>query len=409
MSSARSCSPLLLLGSALVCAACHDPTPTPVEVLHSDQAPAVTATVAKTDARVARAASCPPPTLLPAALAPELSVGGDAGSTGGIFDPSIVYPAGAPAGAMAYSSVPNRHAIRTRVAVSSNGGASWALVAEANTPELALLPSSDPAECPGGWCLGYLISEVSSLVYDPTDPDPAARWKLLAHRYLAEANDRLHYRLGTIALQTAPAPQGPWSAPRKLFGLPSPSAYTTSGAQVDASRLAGLADCLALTEPSAIWLPDRLDVAMGCVYPTGGTTKIRVVRVRSTDHGRTWQGLGTILAPGDADCLPGTTPGASVNAADLFVGSDGAEYLSATSSDPGYHGCAVYKIASSATGQIERLPGGGARVLRTLAPDSGQFSGACSFAAGGGGYALSLGFFGDARPFRVVRAGAIAP
>lgn len=353
-----------------------------------------------TSTRATALATCPAPVLVPVTTTPSLSVLGDPGSAAGVFDASVVYPAGATGGAMAYSSVPDQHSIRTRIALSADRGRSWSYVAEANRPELAVIPSSDPAECPAGFCVGWLISEVSSLIVDPTDPDPAARWKLYAHRYLAEANDRLHYRLGTITVQTAPVPQGPWTAPRKLLGLPSPSPYTTTGVQVDASRLAGLGDCLALTEPAALWRPDRIDLALGCVYldASRGPT-IRVVRVRSRDHGRTWLGLGTMLRPGDADCLPGAAPGASVNAADLFLGSDGAEYVSATASDPGYHGCAFYKVADPSSGQIERGPQGTPLVQLVVAPTTGQFSGACSTSSIG--TLLSVGFFSGPTPFRM--------
>lgn len=358
----------------------------------------------------AGAASCPAPTLVPVAgVGREVLIAGDSGAPMGGFDPSVVYPAGAPGGAMAYTAVPNQHALRTRIALSPNAGASWSYVVEANAPELALIGSSSPDECPGGLCLGWLISEVPSLIYDPSDPNAGARWKLYAHRYLAESNDRLHYALGTITVQTAPEAHGPWSPPRKLFGLPSSSPYTLDGAQVNAATLAGMADCAVLTEPSALWLPDRIDVAMGCVSLSAGVPKIRVVLARSHDHGRTWSGVGPMLLPGDADCLPGTTAGASVNAPNLFVGPDGRQYLSATSSDPGYHGCAIYRVASPATGQIERLANGAPRVLRVIAADTGQFSGACTWSAGGGGYLIDVGFFGAARPFRIYRAGSVAP
>lgn len=359
----------------------------------------------------ARAASCPAPTRIAAGNASlEVPILGDAGSAMGVFDPSVVYPAGAPGGAMAYSSVPNQHALRTRIALSSTSGATWTTVAEANAPELALIASSDPAECPGGLCLGFLISEVPSLVYDASDPDAAARWKLFAHRYLAESDDRLHYALGTITVQTAPEPQGPWTPPRKLFGVPSSSPYTLDGTQVNAATLPPMADCLALTEPSALWLPDRLDLAMGCVYLAApGVVKIRVVLARTVDHGRTWTGVARMLDAGDADCLPGTSAGASVNAPNLFLGPDGREYLSVTSSDPGYHGCAIYRVDSPVTGHVERLASGAPRVLRLIAADTGQFSGACTWSAAGGGYLMDVGFLGAARPFRIYRAGAVAP
>jgi hypothetical protein len=346
------------------------------------------------------APGCPAPRTITVATASEVLVINDLGSTLGIFDPSVVYPAGAPGGALAYSSVPAQNAIRTRIAVSPDAGATWTYVGEANTPEAAAIASTDANDCPGGTCTGQLISEVPTLVLDPGEPVAAKRWKLFAHRYLVSGVNTLHYRLGTMTIQTAPDPQGPWTVPEKLFGLSSPSAYTTQGARYNASTFAGMTDCLALTEPSAIVLPGALDLAMGCVYLDGATPRIKVVAARSTDHGQTWASLGRILGPGAGDCLAGTAPGASINAPNLFVGPDGKEYLSITSSDTGYHGCAIYQVDDPGTGHVAALPSA------LIVPDTGQFSGACTWSAGGGGYQMDIGFLATARPFRIFRAGA---
>src|SRR5690349_2568008 len=75
--------------------------------------------------------TCPALTSIDPTVATELVVAGDAGSTLGIFDPSVVYPAGAPGGAMSYSSVPDQHSIRTRIALSPDAGATWTFVVEA--------------------------------------------------------------------------------------------------------------------------------------------------------------------------------------------------------------------------------------------------------------------------------------
>lgn len=406
-----------ILAISALCSACVaadaeklDSAPTPEVPLDAGGGGISDSAAAPGVATTAQVAACPAPTLVPAAASNlEVPILGEHGATMGVFDPSVVYPAGAPGGAMAYTAVPNQHALRTRIALSNSGGALWSTVVEANAPELALLASSDPAECPGGFCLGWLVSEVPSLVYDPSDPDTSARWKLYAHRYLAESSDRLHYAFGTITVQTAREPQGPWTPPRKLFGLPSSSPYSLQGVQVNATTLAGMSDCLVLTEPSALWLPDRIDLAMGCVYLTAGVPKIRIVLARTTDHGRSWTGVGRMLDAGDADCLPGTVAGASVNAPNLYLGPDGQTYLSATSSDPGYHGCAIYRVDNPATGHIERTATGAPRVLRMIAADTGQFAGACTWSAAGGGYLMDMGFLGAARPFRIYRAGTGAP
>jgi hypothetical protein len=49
---------------------------------------------------------------------------------------------------------------------------------------------------------------------------------------------------------------GPWTAPAKLIGWRSPSAYSLDGVVTAVNNLPGNADCLALTEPG-LWLPAR--------------------------------------------------------------------------------------------------------------------------------------------------------
>ena len=376
----------------------------------NDAASAVDAPTGATDAAPdALASPCPAPTPLPIAGATELTVGGDVGSTMGIFDPSVVYPAGAPAGAMSYSSVPDQHTIRTRIAVSADAGATWGYIAEANVPEPATLASTDATECPGGACTGLLISEVSSLVIDPDDPSPQRRWKLFAHRYLVEPDDTLHYRLGTITLQTAPAPEGPWTAPAKLLGWNSPSPYTSTGAALNVNTVPATADCLALTEPGALWRPGAIELAVGCVYLDGATPRIRVELFRSGDHATTWSRVSTLLGAGDGACLdPSATP--SVNAAALFF-AGGAAYVVATpSTATGYTGCLIYPVDDLVAGAVRRDALGRAMPSRIVVPEPARFAGACSYAEGatGLGLAVSTGYFESARRFRILRA-AVTP
>jgi hypothetical protein len=312
-----------------------------------------------------------------------------------------VYPEGATGGIMAYSAVPTQETIRTHIAASTDHGATWTFAVEANTPEATSIASSDPTECPTGTCTGNLISEVSSLIYDADEPDAAKKWKLFAHRYLVGAGVALHYRLGTIALQTAPAPNGPWTAPQKLIGWTSPSAYTSTGVATNITTLPGTAgDCLVLTEPGAIWLPGVIDLAVGCVYPAGTGASIRIELLRSTDHAATWSSVGTLLKAEDAACLSSTP---SLNGADLFA-SNGVEYVAATPSNAsGYTGCLVFALEA---GQVKRDAMGRAIVSRAIT--AGQFEGACTF-ADGTGYALDVGFFQDARPFRIFAPAITTP
>ena len=356
---------------------------------HTDTAIAI-------DAAIPDAPSCPALGAIDVAHATEVTVNGDAPALG-IFDPSLVYPGDASGGAMAYSAVPDQQTIRTHVAVSADHGATWTMVAEANTPEATALTTTDMTECPGGTCTGNLISEVSSLIYDADEPDAAKKWKLFAHRYLVGPNVALHYAYGTITLQTAAQPQGPWTAPQKLIGWTSPSPYSSTGVVVNATTLAGTTqDCRALTEPGAIWLPGAIDLAVGCVYLDGATPKIRIELLRSTTHGASWVSVGTLLRAADAACS-GNPP--NLNGADLYA-TNGTEYVVATPSDStGYRGCMVFPIDDPSTGKIERDGQGRAVVAQDFT--AGQFNGACTFADGANGMMLDVGFFQAAKPFRI--------
>ncbi|MCA9679881.1 MAG: hypothetical protein KC464_32925, partial [Myxococcales bacterium] len=338
--------------------------------------------------------ACPEVTALATGTATEVTVIGDPGSTMGIFDPSLVYPDGAPGGAMSYSSVPDQHSIRTRIALSGDAGASWTFVVEVNAPQAATITTADTVECPGGTCTGAFISEVSSLIIDPDDPDPTRRWKLLAHRYLVESDDTLHYRYGTITLQTAAAPEGPWTAPAPLIGWDSPAAVSSAGVVTNASALAGTADCVALTEPGALWRPapaggtSSIDLALGCVYLDGATPRIRIVLLRSDDHAASWRFVSDLLDADDAACLDADAT-RTVNAADLFY-AGGVEYLAATPSHggAGYEGCLVIPVDDPDAGAVRRDALGRVVPVRALVASPTRFAGACAYAEG----ATALGY-----------------
>lgn len=326
----------------------------------------------------------------------EVVVASDPPAPGGIFDPSVVYPAGAPGGAMAYSAVTAKDDIATRIALSSDEGATWTFVAQANSA--APTPS------------GNLISEVSSLVFDPLDPDAQRRWKLWSHRYLAKG-DELSYAIGHIALQTAPDVTGPWTSPVANVGWQGPNAFSSDGAVFVAQDVPALADCVAFTEPSGLALPQGgLALSLGCV--SGPPFTIRVVLLLSADHGRSWAYAGVLFPAADAPCL-GRSPGVErVNAADLF-GAGGKAWVFATPEHPtlGYRGCALVEIADLATATIARDDAGAPVVTKLLSPPTDQFSGACAYAEGAkkATALISIAFLGQARPFRIYRSGVTVP
>ena len=348
-------------------------------------------------------------TLVDPAATPELTIVNEPGSPMGIFDPSMVYPSGAPGGAMSYSSVTAKDAIRTRIAVSQNAGATWTWVADANQVEPTTLSSTDMNVCPGGTCSGNLINEVSSLIIDPDEPDASRRWKLFTHRYLVTTAQSLERRYGYIALYTAPKPDGPWIGPENAIGWDSETPLSSMGAGTNVTQIPALADCLAMSEPGALWVPGvGIDLALGCVYFKNGIS-IRIERLRSTDHGKTFKHLAKLLDADDAACLG--ISASRINAAELFF-TGGKEYLIATpeTESEGYRGCYVFPIDDPISGLVSRDAQGKPVVVRKIDNPDKRFSGACSYAEGAPGYLVPIAFLNEPpKLFRTFRTNIMAP
>lgn len=347
------------------------------------------------------------PQLVDLATATELEVGADPGSPEGLFDPSLVYDEGAPSGVLAYSSVAAKDDIHTRIAVSTDAGKTFTFVADANAVAPAAVPSN-AGSCPNGTCEGKLVHEVPSIVDDATDPDPSQRFKLFSHRYLVQTNGTLRYDLGHIALQTAPAPEGPWSAPVPAVGWKSSSPLSSEGALFVATETAPLASCLALTEPGAVVVPGvGLELFLGCVAVDTKAT-IRVVLLRSTDHAASFGFVATTLRPEDATCVGGSV--SQLNAPSPFL-VGGLLYLSATpATEEGYRGCTVFPV-DPISGLVPRDAAGSPVFVRRLGVSPDRFHGACAYAEGATalGYLVPAAFLGEARPFRVFASGIAGP
>jgi len=319
------------------------------------------------------------PTIVDPVKSNELVVMNDPEAKLGIFDPNLVSTV-----ALSYSAVKAKDDIETRIAVSSDEGMTWTY---ATTASPAVPAPNDS---------GNLIHETSSLVVDPDEPDASRRWKLFTHRYLAKGGD-LHYDVGNIALQTAPAPGGPWSTPTANIGWRGASPFSSDGAVLLAEDAPGASDCVFFTEPSALTLPNGvLALTLGCVT---SLPSIRVVLFFSRDHAASWTSVGTLVPAKDGACL-GRSPGlVRVNAASLFS-ENGKLYVWLTpESATGYHGCASVEVTDLDTLTLARNPDGSPTVTRLLTTPPDQFSGACTSAEGK--TLMSIAFLADARPFRI--------
>lgn len=322
-------------------------------------------------------ADLPPPTTIVPLNTPPLIVIG-ANPARGIFDPSLVATGNASFPLlMSFSSVDSTNNISTDLAVFTNN--IWVAVSRVNAAQVNVtLP------CSGGPCVGSLISEVSSIIIDETDPDPTRRIKVFSHMYIVTNTDELHYDEGYIALSTAPAPEGPWTH-EALLGWAGASPLSTSAKQI-LTDFPALSDCVIFTEPGAIISGEGMLLALGCaslpIIP-GGAARIRVVLLASSDHGESW----TLQTPALVDSSDAARLGYSVpslDAANLLIAPDGGTLLIVSPSAEiaagftGYVGCIVLRIDPHNASDVVRDAAGKPVVEREIKPSMTAFAGACT-------------------------------
>jgi len=299
----------------------------------------------------------PPP---PGFTLTPVTITGDAGSSLGVLDPSLAYTAGAGSGGLAYSSVPSQSAVHTRVAQSSDGGATWAFLTDVNVASARTITTTDMAVCGAATCTGTWVHEVPTLVVDSTDLDANRRYKVFTHSYFVTSGGTLEYAYGVISLYTAPALGGPWSAETRLLGWDSPSTASDSGVGQNITHdpaLTGVSNCVLLTEPGAQTRGTTIDLAVGCVWFTGTKFPIDIRLLRSTDHGATWSYVTTLVDTAGANFLGSDR--AQINGADLFT-AGGKYYLLADPHGAGgaYLGCVELEFTDIASGALLQLMGG---------------------------------------------------
>ncbi len=276
--------------------------------------------------------------------------------------------------------------VRTRIATSSDGGSSWS--------DAGVDPNNNPnpdLQVPNPWGSGAVWAdwhyEVSGLLYDPYDTDASRRWKMLWHRMLYVSNGSASIpspEFSWIGLGTAPAPDGKWSAERKLF---VGAAYTA-----EADPFAGkpeflldkssgaLSGCAAFTEASMLARRDGIYVSLQCA---GCPEKIVGLRCDRAFSACTY--LGDFLTAGEASRF--SLSGQKLNgfAATEMASAGGNDYLIITPYEQvpatdTYRGCLVFRIGDLASATLLRNNGVPALVER-ISGSSGSFNGACGYDA----------------------------
>lgn len=284
----------------------------------------------------------------------------------GMFDVSIEYgPDGT--GWLAYSQVQIPKFINTHIAKSTDGGATWRHVTQVGASHESTVNKHGKA-IEGVW-----RDETPCLLYDPTD-HPQRRWKLLTNHYFTAKPFKPQNRFmgdGTINIRYAANPAGPWSTPECLVGHDDDCRISMR--QADRS----LAGIRMNTEPGAV-VDDK-----GTIYLTldaattqsglGDWKNYRVILLSSSNHGKTWKYIRTILSHEDAKRF-----GYLVFTGTSLTKVKGKFYLLATPSggiktkNRGHDGTMVFEFADIAKGQLVATQQRQPKILLRLKPSRGS-------------------------------------
>lgn len=310
------------------------------------------------------ACSTPPrpttPTPFPKVSGPyqKISINGDA-PRNGIYDPTVEYK-NDDEGWLAYSAIegnaqPAGPYIHTRIAQSTDRGATWRFVKTVNTSYDDTIEIVNQGAQKGVWRY-----EVAALVYDPTDS--GREWKLFFHRYFwTEKTDRLP-AYGWIGYRTASDPAGTWSDEVALFGAGQfpPAPLKT---QINLNNLhTDLKNAVAYSEPGVIAINSVIYLSLTSIAKDGHD---RIFLLRSDDHAKTWSYVATLLSKKEAEAFGFR----------YFDGSslaqEGAGFFllaSPMKEDPQHEGTMIFEFENIQRGMLKR-DNGNLVVRKYILPD----------------------------------------
>lgn len=260
--------------------------------------------------------------------------------------------------------------VRTHLARSDDGGATFTFVRAVNATEVISHPDSGAQ--------GWTIHEVSSLVQESD-----GSWQDLWLAYFdpigepAGAEDRRDFY---FARSVAGSPG--------MLGESSQAwarGYATSasfGAEYDLSQIPQLSDCAAMTEPALLAAAGATYLAANCVVIVDGVRRDdleRLVLLKQEAAGYSY--VGALLSHADALDL-----GASrIEQADLAFSRTGAVLLIATpiqNATPEHMGCVVFEVTDLGSARVRRDAGGRAVALARITGEDESFGpGLCTYDA----------------------------
>lgn len=312
----------------------------------------------------------------------------------GIFDPALTFDSTTNILWMSYSGVntsaqvePTQRVVSTRLASSTDGGATWSdqAVVLAGIDNVSLSFPGLPAQ--GAW-----QNEVSKILYDPNSVNANDRWKLLTHHYLevktTDSSADRRFEHGWISYRKASTPLLLASATEvKLFSAGLYDSANNSLGGTTGSPLGGapvytlqtlhpeLNNCLIFTEPGLLSTATKLYLSLICVE----AANFRVALFSCNQPCAVtsgWSYVKTLLQNSEAAALGYLNFSASElftfqNENYLMVSPEGVTGV------PGiYHGCYVYKFTDIATGTLTSTT-----PSKKIEGTMNSFNGACTFHA----------------------------
>jgi hypothetical protein len=258
--------------------------------------------------------------------------------------------------------------VRTHVARSDNGGATFSFVGALN--------ATSPFAHPDTGGMGFAMHEVSTLAYEG-----AAAWQMIWLTYFdpfgepAGPEDRRDFYYNR-AVATSPGGLAGIAQPWIRGSATSPS----FGAIHNLSLLPQLSDCAAFTEPALFRVGGATYLATNCVVFVGGVRHDeleRLVLLRQEMNGYSY--IGALLTYDDALDLGATR----LEQADLALSQSGAVLLTVTpvqNTAPEHLGCVVYEVTDITSAQVQRDGAGDAVQLARITADSaGPGPSACTY------------------------------
>ena len=319
----------------------------------------------------------------------------------GRFDVSLEYgPDGV--GWLAYSRVQIPKFIDTHIAKSTDNGRTWKYVTSVGKSKEGKLKIRGKSE------KGVWRDETPCLLYDPKDI-PDRRWKLFTNRYFTIAPYKPKNRLlgdGTIEVRYASTPAGPWSRSECVVGNRNDCKIRMRHAHPD------LDDVKMNTEPGAVYHDGVIYLTMdaGTVgYGLGDWRNYRIILLASSDHGKTWRYVGTLLDHKDSKEF-----GYLVFTGTSLVKSNGKLYVLATPSGStrksrkGHDGTMMIEIADIKRAMVKRDKNGKPVVAKRLEISEGGSGGLADYDeknTAGGVVFSTVGILGFPEVFRVHQTG----